>query len=129
MTDNGGAQTIQEVLVEAVEPNVPPVAVASSDVTSGPAPLYVTFYAAGSYDPDGFIGNIHWDFGDGWDYWGSPAYHTFDQQGTWQVTLTVYDRHGATGTDTLTITVGPPLPPAAPSNLSRRPPSRPTGST
>ena len=36
VTDNGGAQTMQEVLVEAVAPNVPPVAVASSNITSGP---------------------------------------------------------------------------------------------
>jgi PKD repeat protein len=117
VTDNGGAQTMQEILVQAVEPNVPPVAVAAANIASGPAPLDVIFEAAGSYDPDGFIGNIHWDFGDGSEYWGGIAYHTFDQ-GTWPVTLTVFDGRGGTGTaPPLFITVGPPLPPAAPSAL------------
>ena len=118
VTDNGGAQSVQEVLVKTLEPNLAPVATASSDVTSGPAPLDVVFSAAGSYDPDGFIGNIQWSFSDGGDYWGSPAYHTFDQQGTYSVVLTVYDARGATGTDTLTVTAGAPLAPAAPSGLS-----------
>ena len=117
VTDNGGATSTQEVLVRAVNPNLLPVAVATSNKTSGAAPLNVTFYAAGSYDPDGFVGNIHWTFSDGGDYWGETAYHTFYSQGTWQVTLTVYDSRGATGTDTLTVTVDATAPPAAPSNL------------
>jgi len=119
VTDNGGAKTVQEVLVDAREPNIPPVALASSNVTSGPTPLDVIFSAAGSYDPDGFVGNVHWAFSDGDESWGGTAYHTFSQQGTWQATLTVYDGRGGTGsTSPLTITVGPPLPPAAPGGLS-----------
>lgn len=117
VTDNQGAQSMQEVLVQAVAPNIPPVAVASSNITSGPVPLDVIFYAAGSYDPDGFVGNIHWDFGDGGEYWGGTAYHTFDQQGTWPVTLTVFDGRGGTGTASLVITAGQPSAPVAPSNL------------
>ena len=118
VTDNGGAQTTQEVLVQAIAPNVPPVAVASSDISSGPMPLDVIFSASGSYDPDGFTGNIHWDFGDGGEYWGGIAYHTFYDQGTWPVTLTVYDGRGGTGiAPPLVITVGAPSPPAAPSAL------------
>jgi PKD repeat protein len=119
VTDTGGAQTVQELLVNVLEPNVPPVAVSSSNITSGPMPLDVIFYAAGSYDPDGFVGNIHWTFSDGGEYWGETAYHTFSEQGTYQATLTVYDGRGGTGTAApLTITVGPPLPPVAPSDLS-----------
>jgi PKD repeat protein len=117
VTDNQGAQTLQELLVQVVEPNVPPVAVASSNIASGPAPLDVIFYAAGSYDPDGFVGNMHWDFGDGGESWGGTAYYTFYQQGTWPVTLTVYDGRGGTGTASLVVTVGQPSPPAAPSSL------------
>jgi hypothetical protein len=115
--DNAGGEAMQTVLVEAVEPNIPPVAVAAADVTSGPAPLDVVFSAAGSYDPDGFVGNIHWVFGDGGEYWGGTAYHTFDQEGTWDVTVTAHDRRGGTGTASLTVVVGQPAPPAAPSNL------------
>lgn len=118
-TTSRSARTTQEVLVQAVEPNIPPVAVASSNVTSGPLPLDVVFYAAGSYDPDGFIGNIHWAFGDGGEYWGGTAYHTFYEQGTWPVTLTVYDGRGGIGTAApFAVTVGAPLPPLAPSELS-----------
>ena len=119
VTDNAGAQTMQQLLVNAVEPNLEPVAVASSDVTSGPTPLDVVFHADGSYDPDGFIGNMHWTFSDGGEYWGGTAYHTFEQQGAWQATLTVFDGRGGTGTAApLTITVGSPLPPPAPADLS-----------
>jgi PKD repeat protein len=117
VTDDDGAATMQELLVQAVEPNIPPVAVASSDIDSGPIPLDVIFFATGSYDPDGVVGNIEWTFSDGGTYWGSPAYHTFYTEGTHQVTLTVYDGRGGTGTDTLTITAGATGPPAAPSDL------------
>ncbi len=106
LTDDGGATATQTVLVKAVNPNQMPVANASADPASGPAPLAVTFYATGSYDPDGFLGNFYWTFGDGWDYWGSVAYHTFNAPGTYQVTLTVYDSQGATGTDSITVQVG-----------------------
>jgi len=117
VTDTGGAQAMQELLVEAVAPNVPPVAVASQDRTHGPTPLDVIFSATGSYDPDGFVGNIHWEFSDGGESWGSPAYQTFYDTGPVQVTLTVFDGRGGTGTATLNITIDPPLAPAAPTGL------------
>ena len=82
VTDNGGAQTMQETLVNVLEPNIPPVAVSSSNITSGPVPLDVIFSAAGSYDPDGFVGNLKWTYSDGGEYWGGTDYHTFDDQGT-----------------------------------------------
>ena len=65
ITDNGGATAEQTVLVKAVAPNQLPIAVASAVPISGPAPLRVIFYADGSYDPNGFLGNIKWDFSDG----------------------------------------------------------------
>lgn len=106
VTDDAGAATTQAIRVNATAPNRRPVAAARASVTAGAAPLDVIFYADGSYDPDGFIGNIYWTFGDGWDYWGSPAYHTFSSAGTFTVTLTVFDSGGATGSNTLKITVG-----------------------
>ncbi|HEX6851455.1 MAG TPA: PKD domain-containing protein [Candidatus Polarisedimenticolaceae bacterium] len=118
VTDAAGAASWQEVLVQAVEPNRPPVAFAASNLASGAAPLDVTFLATGSYDPDGFIGNFRWTFSDdGAEYWGATAYHTFYTPGTWQVTLTVFDRFNAAGSASLSVTVGQPAPPAAPSNL------------
>lgn len=117
VTDSAGAQSLQQILLLATEPNVPPIAVASSNITSGPMPLDVVFDATGSHDPDGTVGNIEWTFSDGGSYWGSPAYHTFSTQGTHQVTLTVHDGRGGTGTDALTITAGTPTAPAAPTDL------------
>ncbi len=118
VTDDGGSQTANTWPVAATSPNQPPVAVASADKTSGDPPLDVTFYAVGSYDPDGGIGNHEWTFSDGGSYWGSTAYHTFYTAGTHTATLKVYDNRGGTGTATLTITVGGGGVPPAPSNLT-----------
>jgi PKD repeat protein len=108
---------MQELQVMALEPNVPPVAVISSNKTSGPVPLEVIFYATGSYDPDGVIGNIEWQFSDGGTYYGSPAWHTFNSPGTFQATVIVHDSRGGTGSASMEIRVDGPLAPAAPSNL------------
>lgn len=115
VTDGDGKQTTQELLVNALEPNLPPVAVASSDITSGPAPLAVIFSADGTYDPDGFVGNLQWSFSDGGTYYGSNAYHTFYQEGTHQATVTAFDgRGGSTISTPVIVTVTPaPEPPVA----------------
>ena len=81
----------------------------------GPAPLSVVFHAGGSYDPDGFIGNIKWTFHDGSEYWGATAYNDYPQNGTFPVTLTVFDANGATGTHTIMVQVGGTPPPPTPS--------------
>ncbi|MDH3404499.1 MAG: PKD domain-containing protein [Acidobacteriota bacterium] len=105
-TDDAGEAAVNTVPLPVTAVNQPPVAVAAADPESGPPPLSVTFYAAGSYDPDGEIGNIHWEFSDGGDYWGTPAFHTFTEEGVHSTTLTVWDGRGATGTTTVTVTVG-----------------------
>ncbi len=111
VTDNQGATTSNAVAIAAQAPNINPIAVISADVASGPAPLSVVFSASGSYDPDGSIGNIEFDFGDGsFPYWGSPAYHTFTTEGTYTVTVTVYDGRGGTGTASMIVNVGPEPP-------------------
>jgi len=114
-TDNQGAQTANTVRVVAMPVNQPPVAFASANLTSGRAPLAVIFSAAGSYDPDDGIWQIEWDFGDGsFNYFGSPAFHTYQSGGTFVATVTVTDNRGASAQDTVTITVDPPnQPPTA----------------
>jgi PKD repeat protein len=105
VTDNNGAKTQQAVLVKATNANIPPVAVAWADKTSGTAPLNVVFKAKGSYDPDGLIGNIKWTFPGGGTYWGSTAYNTFNSPGVYDVLLTVYDSRGASDTTVIQVTV------------------------
>ncbi|MBX7244120.1 MAG: PKD domain-containing protein [Candidatus Sumerlaeaceae bacterium] len=106
--DNGGASASQGVLVKAVAPNIPPVAVASASPSSGPAPLDVTFRADGSHDPDGFLGNCEWTYGDGNYSYGATSYHTYQEQGHYTATLKVFDSRGETTTATVAVNVGPP---------------------
>jgi PKD repeat protein len=105
VTDNQGASTRNTVQVNATAPNQLPVAMAWANTYGGPAPLDVTVYARGSYDPDGSIGNVQWNFGDGNVYWGATNYNTFQQPGVYQVVVTVWDNRGATDTANLTIIV------------------------
>ena len=105
VSDDQGAQSTTTVLVKALKPNILPIANASADKISGPAPLDVTFFATGSYDPDGSLGNFRWDFSDGNQYWGPTVYNTFYANGVYTAQLTVFDNFGASSSDTITITV------------------------
>ncbi len=80
-------------------------ATASAHVTSGPAPLQVQFTGSASGGTPPYTWD--WDFGDATKHSStqSPA-HTYEANGTYQVTLTVRDVAGTTATDThLTIQV------------------------
>jgi PKD repeat protein len=103
VTDDDGAQATTTVFVKATAPNQLPVAHAGANPVSGPPPLDVTFYAAGSYDPDGSLGNFHWVFSDGGEYWGPVAYNTFTTPGPHTATLTVFDDRGGTASATVVI--------------------------
>lgn len=83
-----------------------PVAMASASPTNGPAPLWVYFSAAGSYDSDGNIASYAWTFGDGGtaDY-ASPT-HYYANAGTYLAKLIVTDNAGGKGTNTVTVWVG-----------------------
>ncbi|MDN3497515.1 PKD domain-containing protein, partial [Planococcus sp. APC 4015] len=67
--------------------------------------LAVAFDASTSTDIEGPIASYAWDFGDGQTATGATADHTFAHSGTWNVTLTVTDGNGATGTITQPVTV------------------------
>lgn len=58
-----------------------------------------------SDDPDGDIMNYSWDFGDGTNSTEQNPTHTFDEEGTYSVTLTVTDNEGATDDTTIQITL------------------------
>jgi PKD repeat protein len=65
---DGTDSSLPDTVTVSVVQNLPPVAVATSDVTSGAAPLTVAFDGSQSFDPEGAALIVRWDFGD-----GSPA--------------------------------------------------------
>lgn len=91
----------------AVESNTkPPVAVLDGPYTSSEGST-VNMSAAGSSDPDaGQTLTYSWAFSDGGSASGVNASHTFTQDGTYSVTLTVTDNLGLTNTTSSSVTVG-----------------------
>jgi len=85
--------------------NSVPIARFSASVLTGTAPLFVSFDASNSYDPDGTIFSYHWDFGDESTATGITTSHTFTATTirTFTIKLTVTDDAGATGTSTQSI--------------------------
>ncbi|MCK5620304.1 MAG: PKD domain-containing protein, partial [Candidatus Krumholzibacteria bacterium] len=72
--------------------NNPPTASFVANPTSGDAPLDVNFDASGSFDPDTDPLIYVWDFGDGSGPGsGETVAHTYQSDGTYNVTLTVSD--------------------------------------
>jgi len=97
----------KEVQIGGGENNNPPIAIIPHDAglvqrTGVP----ITFDATSSYDSDGWIASVEWDFGD-----GSPieiesiVQHAYESTGRFTITLTVYDNFNATGTDVEVIAV------------------------
>jgi glucose/arabinose dehydrogenase/PKD repeat protein len=96
--------------------NQPPTAVAVATPTTGSAPLTVDFDGTGSTDPDpGDTLSYAWDLdGDGAydDSTASQPTYTYTTQGSFNASLRVTDSHGASDTDSVTITVGNTAPTA-----------------
>ncbi|MDX1661429.1 MAG: PKD domain-containing protein, partial [Gemmatimonadota bacterium] len=67
--------------------------------------LSCDFDGSGSTDSDGTIASYAWDFGDGNTASGQTVSHTYANDGTYTVTLTVTDDDGATGSDSQDVTV------------------------
>jgi hypothetical protein len=67
----------------------------------------VTFDASSSYDPDGYIVNYTWDFGDGnMTTTADPLVaYTYDGAGTYNVTLTVTDNECTSDSNTKSLTI------------------------
>jgi glucose/arabinose dehydrogenase len=91
--------------------NCPPEALAKADPTNGPAPLTVSFDAAGSSDPEGDALSYAWDLdGDGAydDSTAQKPTYTYTAAGDYQIGLRVTDSKGALDTldQPLTITAG-----------------------
>jgi glucose/arabinose dehydrogenase/PKD repeat protein len=89
--------------------NQAPIANIVANPTNGPAPLTVNFDATGSADPEGGSLSFSWDLnGDGsfGDATSPTASFTYTSSGTYQAGLRVTDIQGASGTASVTITVG-----------------------
>ena len=90
--------------------NTLPVAIFTADPVLGEVPLYMSFDASMSYDPDaeGSIVSYEWNYGDGTDPESglTTSNHTYNTPGIYIVTLTVTDNAGSSDTASQTITVG-----------------------
>ena len=72
--------------------NIPPVAVMTITPLNGVVNSTVfTFSSSGSYDPDGSLKSITWDFGDGSSANGATASHVYSDTGLIRVTMCVTD--------------------------------------
>ena len=103
VTDNLG-KTDTDTVDIVVSSNQPPTVTASADVTSGLAPLTVSFTSSAS-DPDGTIASVEWDFGDGATSTDADPAHVYANPGTYAATVTATDDQGAVTSDSMTITV------------------------
>ena len=115
IVNNGGRQSDYNLkVIYTPAPNNLPECSITASPNSGIAPLTVTFNGS-AYDCDGTIVSYHWDFGDNSTSTDKDPTHTFENAGTYSITLTVSDNDNATGTDTVTIIVNEPTnkPPTA----------------
>ncbi|MEU1470462.1 ThuA domain-containing protein [Streptomyces sp. NPDC005761] len=83
-----------------------PIAEASSNKTSGTAPLKVQFSSAGTSDGDGDALTYAWDFGDGGTSTAANPVYTYKKNGTYVATVTAKDPSGRTGAASVHVTVG-----------------------
>ncbi|MDY6837598.1 MAG: PKD domain-containing protein [Thermodesulfobacteriota bacterium] len=82
----------------------PPVADAGGPYT-GEVHSFIPFDGGGSTD-DTNIARYEWDFGDGHTGRGRQPRHFYTEEGTYTVTLTVYDNLLQSDTDETTVTIG-----------------------
>lgn len=68
-----------------------PTAAFTMTPESGSSPLEVEFDASSSKDPGGAVKSYRWDFSDGTLVTGKKVTHTFTEEGTYDVQLTVFD--------------------------------------
>jgi len=76
--------------------NRPPVASFTENATTVLIGEVIHFDASTSYDQDGSIISYLWDFGDGTNGTGVAVDHSYADNGTYTVTLTITDDDGAT---------------------------------
>src|SRR6266571_2173221 len=114
-SDQGLTSSMSILVTVAEMPDVPPIASFywyPFQPTVGTNTSFVGYY---SYDPDGYITDYAWDFGDGSSTNGSDCCpsHVYNATGNYLVKLTVTDNAGLTGTASANLTVVSDVPPIA----------------
>ncbi|MGW4950287.1 PQQ-dependent sugar dehydrogenase [Streptomyces parvulus] len=92
--------------IEHVTDGLAPTAQAKANVTSGGAPLTVSFDSGGSADPEGGALTHAWTFGDGTGSTAANPSHTYTANGQYTATLKVTDPTGKSATASVQVTVG-----------------------
>jgi len=108
VTDDKGAADQDEVAI--MVGNEPPVAMIRLSPESGTVPLKVTFDGSRSSDPDDTSLTYSWDFGDGFRAGSRTTAHTYEEEGTYQVSLVVTDPHGGSDRAVVTVVAESPFP-------------------
>ena len=98
--DGAQAPVLHLAYTTGQTPNTPPVAAFTSQCSG----LTCTFNGTDSHDAEGPIASYQWTFPGGTAS-GATTPHTFAAPGTYDVTLTVTDGAGATGSTTQPVTV------------------------
>lgn len=97
--------------------NRPPIARPGGPYTSFPNGQ-IPFDGSSSSDPDGYITSYTWTFGDGNSATGETCTHSYSNEGTYTITLTVIDNKEKTGSSTTTaVIVKPNNPPEIQSSI------------
>jgi len=93
ITDNEDKKAVQAMTVHVNELPVPLINI------SHPVFIHetVNFWANDSYDPDGYVTDYFWDFGDGSNKTGMSVSHVYTAKKPFKVTLTVTDNDDAKG--------------------------------
>ena len=107
VTDEAGLTDTASLTIIANRVNGAPIAIATSDVTEGEAPLEVSFVGDQSTDDVGIVAYA-WNFNDGTTSLEANPVHTFSNAGTYDVVLTVTDADDLIDSETVTITVTAP---------------------
>jgi len=95
VTDDRGATASANAIKTVL--NRPPIASFTESAEIALTGVTIFFDASGSYDPGGTIVSFFWDFGDGTNATGVTTSHSYADDGTYTVTLTVTDDDGAVG--------------------------------
>jgi hypothetical protein len=85
--------------------NQPPIASSTYSPLNPIANETIMFNATNSYDPDGFIVNYEWDFGDDIAATGEIVEHSYSKPGDYTVILRVTDNDNVSNTNTMILTI------------------------